>query len=444
MKIPSTRIAPWTVVAVVTVLLAGIGIFVGQRIESAIDTATWMARPHEVQTALERAKGTLDALQDSVQDYLIDGAEGMRYQYEDAVRSLASQAAELSALGGSSLAAADLAETDQRIADVLKTSRAVIEARNSARPEPLRRLAEVATVAINGARRHLDALISAQQQLLHERERTLRRDVAQMYGGLVATAAIVVCVLAGALILVEYDRRRGVAMQDFLRSENERLEGAVRERSATLAEANRELTWFSKRALQIQEQERRSLALELHDQIGQELASLVLSLSRCEREMATTDQSDARSAVQESIEIARAAYGDVHNLALDLRPAMLDRLGLIPTLQWFARKQARHSGCEIAAFRIVQEAVSNAVRHAAARRIDIEAHYHRARIELQVRDDGAGFDPEQPGGQQEPRVGLGLIGMRQRAQDAGGHVSIRSAPGSGTEVIALLPLPETD
>src|SRR6266403_2187492 len=428
MKIPSARIAPWTVVAVVTVLLAGIGIFVGQRIESAIDTATWMARPHEVQTALERAKGTLDALQDSVQDYLIDGAEGMRYQYEDAVRSLASQGAELSALGGSSLAAADLAEIDQRIADVLKTSRAVIEARNSARPEPLRRLAEVATVAINGARRHLDALISAQQQLLHERERTLRRDVAQMYGGLVATAAIVVCVLAGALML---------------------------------AEANRELTWFSKRALQIQEQERRSLALELHDQIGQELASLVLSLGRCEREMATTGQSDARSAVQDSIEIARAAYGDVHDLALDLRPAMLDRLGLIPTLQWFARQQARYSGCEfvveadafpvalppdilIAAFRIVQEAVSNAVRHAAARRIDIQAHYHRARIELHVRDDGAGFDPEQPGGQQEPRVGLGLIGMRQRAQDAGGHVSIRSAPGSGTEVIALLALPETD
>jgi len=99
MKIPSARIAPWSVVAVVTVLLAGIGIFVGQRIESAVDSATWMARPHEVQTALERAKGTLDALQDSVQDYLIDGADGMRYQYEDAARSLASQAARVVGIG---------------------------------------------------------------------------------------------------------------------------------------------------------------------------------------------------------------------------------------------------------------------------------------------------------------------------------------------------------
>jgi len=77
-----------------------------------------------------------------------------------------------------------------------------------------------------------------------------------MYGGLVATAVIVLCVLAGALLVVQFDRQRGIAMQEFLRLENERLEQAVRDRSATLAQANRELTWFSKRALEIQEQER--------------------------------------------------------------------------------------------------------------------------------------------------------------------------------------------
>ncbi|HWY72455.1 MAG TPA: sensor histidine kinase [Burkholderiaceae bacterium] len=460
MNVPSARLASWSVVAAVTALLAAIGIFVGWHIDGAIDTATRIARPHEVQTALEHSKGTLDALQDSVQDYLIDGADGMRYQYEDAVRSLASQAAELSAGSGIAMAANDMEQIDRHMKEVLTTSRAVIDSRNSARPETLRSLAEASTAAVNGARRHLDTLIAAQQEALQQRERTLRQDVAQMYGGLVAAAAIVVCVVAGAVIVVDFDRRRSVALQGFLRSENERLEGAVRERSATLAEANRELTWFSKRALQIQEQERRSLALELHDQIGQELASLVLSLTRCEREMETAGVPGVRSAVKDSIEIARAAYGDVHNLALDLRPAMLDRLGLIPTLQWFARQQAKHSGCEIvveadafpvilpsdvliAAFRIVQEAVSNAVRHAAPRRIEIQARYRPARIELQVSDDGAGFDLGQGAGQHEPRVGLGLIGMRQRAQDVGGDVSIRSAPGSGTQVIALLPLPPT-
>jgi signal transduction histidine kinase len=248
-------------------------------------------------------------------------------------------------------------------------------------------------------------------------------------------------------------------MQEFLRLENERLEQAVRDRSATLAQANRELTWFSKRALEIQEQERRNLALELHDQVGQELAALVVTLTRCEREMAPAEPSEVRSAVQASIDMARAAYGDVHNIALDLRPAMLDRLGLIPTLQWYARQQAKYARCEIAveadafpvqlpsdlliaAFRIVQEAVNNAVRHASAQRIQIEARYRPGCVELRIRDDGVGFDPSAAITLQEPG-GLGLIGMRQRAQDVGGHVTIRSQLGSGTEVVALLPTPES-
>ena len=201
------------------------------------------------------------------------------------------------------------------------------------------------------------------------------------------------------------------------------------------------------------------MALELHDQIGQELAALVVSLTRFERELPSELQSPLKDNVQESIEIARAAYGDVHNLALDLRPTMLDRLGLIPTLQWFARRQARHAGCEItveadafpvvlpsdiliAAFRIVQEAVSNAVRHANARRIQIQARYRPGQIEVQIIDDGVGFDPEAAAAQQEPRFGLGLIGMRQRAHDVGGHLSIQSRLGSGTTVVAILSIPE--
>jgi signal transduction histidine kinase len=459
MKLPTSWTVSWSAVSAVAVLLAGIGLFLGFHIDSAIDTATLIARPHEVQTQLEHSKATLDALQDSVQDFIIDGADGMRYQYEDAQRLLRTEMEALYSLSDNGLTPADLAQIDSLVAGVLKTSRAVIDARRSGGAESARGLLDVALAALNGAHRKLDALIAAQRDLLRMRERTLRWDVAQLFGGLIAMAAIVLCVMAGAVFLVEQDQRRQVALQSTLRSENERLESAVRERSATLAQANRELLWFSRRALQIQEHERRALALELHDQIGQELASLVLALTRCEREMPPALQSELRGAVQDSIEIARAAYGDVHNLALDLRPAMLDRLGLIPTLQWYARQQAKHARCEIAveadafpvdlpsdvliaAFRIVQEAVSNAVRHANPGRIEIQAHYRPGCIELRIRDDGAGFDPEATIGQQEPRVGLGLIGMRQRAQDAGGHVSIQSTPGSGTEILALLSIPE--
>jgi signal transduction histidine kinase len=459
MKASSARATSWSVVALVTLLLGGIGTVVSRHIDSAVDSATLLARPHEVQTALQHIGAAIDALDDSVQDYIIEGTEGVRirFQYEDAARSLRARTADLAALSGTAIAGGDLAEIDRRVAEVLDASRAVIDAGNTNRAETLRRLAEEGR-ATNTANRKVDALIADQQQLLRTREWTLRRDVSDISGGLVATAAIVLCVLAGTIILVEYDQRRQATVRDRLRSENERLENAVRERSETLAQANRDLAWFSKRALQIQEQERRSLALELHDQVGQELAALVVTLSRCERDIAPSGQSEVRSAVQASIEIARAAYGDVHNLALDLRPAMLDRLGLIPTLQWYARQQAKHARCEItveadafpvqlrsdlliAAFRIVQEAVSNAVRHADPTRIHIEARYRPGFVELQIQDDGVGFDPSAAVAKHEPG-GLGLIGMHQRAQDLGGHVSIHSADRSGTQIVALLPVPE--
>jgi signal transduction histidine kinase len=464
MKATSTRTASWSVVAVVTLLLTGIGVIVGRHINSVTENATVLARPHEVQTALQRIGAAIDALDDSVQDYIIEGTQAapIRFQYDDAASSLRARTAELGTLGRAALSASDLAEVDRRVAEALSASKAVIDVGNTKtkHAETLRWLAEEGR-ATNAANRKLDALIADQQQLLQAREWALRNDVDEISSGLIAAAAIVLCVLAGTIVLVEFDQRRQDALRDHLRSENERLESAVQERSETLALANRELTWFSKRALQIQEQERRSLALELHDQIGQELAALVFTLTRCERDIAPAARSDVRSALQQSIEIARAAYGDVHNLALDLRPAMLDRLGLIPTLQWYARQQAKHGRCEItveadefparlpsdlliAAYRIVQEAVSNAVRHGNPRRIEIHAHFRAGCIELQIRDDGIGFDPSVAVAEkQEPSGGLGLIGIRQRAADAGGHVSIRSEPGSGTEIVALLSVPET-
>src|ERR1700741_3583564 len=189
----SLRFASWTAVAVVASLLIGVSVFIVLHIDSAIDTATRIARPHEVQTQLEHTKATLDALQDSVQDFLVDGADGMRYQYEDAVRALGAQPAELPALAGKDVAASDLAEIDDRIASVLTASRAVIDARSAGGPDAGRRLLGASVRALNSVQRKLDAVIGAQQQLLQQREQTLRWDVAQMFGALVAMGGIVLC-----------------------------------------------------------------------------------------------------------------------------------------------------------------------------------------------------------------------------------------------------------
>jgi signal transduction histidine kinase len=458
MKAVAARFAPWSIVAVVTLLFAGVGVFVGQRIRSATADATMLAYPHEVQTALEHIGAAIDVVDDAVQDYIIEGAEGRRllFQYEDGARSLQARTAELVSLGSPAISASDLAEVNRRVAEVLVATRAVIDASNANRAEALRRLAEEGR-ATNNANRKLETLIAGQQQQLRAREWSLQRNVGEISWGLAATAAMVIFALAAAIVLIQYDRRRQADTRERLTSENARLEIAVREGSDTLAQTKHELTWFSRRALQIQEHERRNLALELHDQIGQELAALVFALTRCDQELAPFAPPEKRAALQAGIEIARAAYGDVHNLALELRPAMLDRLGLLPTLQWYARQQAKFAHCEIAveaetfpagvpsdiltaAYRIVQEAVSNAVRHANPRRIEIQALSRPGQIEVRIRDDGVGFDVAAVATQHEPRIGLGLVGIRQRAHDAGGEVSIVSIPGSGTEIIASLSL----
>jgi len=217
MKMSWTRIAPWSAVAVVTLLLAGIGVLVGRHIDSAVDNATVLARPHEVQTALQHIGAAIDALDDSVQDYIIEGTEGarIRFQYEDAAVTLRARAADLEALGSHAISTVEMADIERRIADVLNISRAVIDAGGADRAETLRRLAEEGR-ATNAANRNVDALIAGQQQLLRTREWSLREDVSEIYGGMIATAAIVLCVLAGTIVLVEFDQRRQAAARDHL------------------------------------------------------------------------------------------------------------------------------------------------------------------------------------------------------------------------------------
>src|SRR5882757_7533982 len=124
-KLTSSRTIVWSVVSTVVLLLGCIGVFVGFNIDSAVETATQIARPHEVQTQLEKTKATLDALQDAVQDFIVDGADSMRYQYEDSARTLGAQMSELAAMGGIGLPPAELDEIDNQMASVLQTSRAV-------------------------------------------------------------------------------------------------------------------------------------------------------------------------------------------------------------------------------------------------------------------------------------------------------------------------------
>ena len=192
-------------------------------------------------------------------------------------------------------------------------------------------------------------------------------------------------------------------------------------------------------AVLLEENERRNLARELHDEIGQTLTGLKLRLE-------AGQTAEARGLVEELM-------SSVRNLSLDLRPAMLDDLGLLPALLWLFERYTTQTGVKVAfehdglsgrlaaetetaAFRIVQEALTNVARHAGAETVVVRVWAQGRTLGVQVDDSGKGFDP---GKVNDGKTG-GLSGMRERAAALGGQLTLESKPGEGARVMAELPL----
>ncbi len=207
---------------------------------------------------------------------------------------------------------------------------------------------------------------------------------------------------------------------------------------------------LSQQLLQAQEEERRRLARELHDEAAQALTSLLVRLRLLER---AHNPEEAQSRVHELRELTAQALEEVRRVALDLRPTILDDLGLGPALEWrvdeFNRSGDVQATAEIAAperrlpreielalYRVGQEALSNAARHAGARQVTVRLAAQPDKLVLQIVDDGRGFSLHS----QERPPGLGLVGMRERMAMIGGQLDIQTAPGRGVAVIATVPL----
>jgi signal transduction histidine kinase len=222
-----------------------------------------------------------------------------------------------------------------------------------------------------------------------------------------------------------------------------------------LRENARQLRALSQRVLEAQETERRRVAIELHDEVGQSLTAIKINLQAHQRFAAQTpEQLNA-----ENLSIVEAALQQVRRLALALRPSMLDDLGLVPALRWAAQQAAARSGfsvavlapedefqarlsgaLEIVCYRIVQEALTNIARHANARQVVIELCNDTEELTLTVRDDGGGFDSTAKHLQALGGASLGVLGMKERALLIGGQLSIESQPGKGCTVQLRCPL----
>jgi PAS domain S-box-containing protein len=208
---------------------------------------------------------------------------------------------------------------------------------------------------------------------------------------------------------------------------------------------------LSRRVLDAQEQERRHLARELHDELGQVLSAVKMTLQNGQRRPA-----HLAVRVEESVAMVQTALEQVRTLSRNLRPPMLDDLGLVAALRWYVKQQAQLMEMEIqfdadmpahrfplevetVCFRIVQEALTNILRHAQAQHVWIELRYRDGNVQLLVRDDGVGFDVEAVCAETAYGKSSGLLGMRERAQLIGGHVQVVSLKGVGTEIRAVFP-----
>ncbi len=217
-----------------------------------------------------------------------------------------------------------------------------------------------------------------------------------------------------------------------------------------VTEAQIKLKELSARLVDAQEQERRAISRELHDEVGQSLSALLMELGNLGA--VAPGDAELRSHVESIRKLAESSVNVVRNMALLLRPSMLDDLGLVPALQWQAREIFKRSGIAVTVdadtvaddlsedvktciYRVVQEALHNCVRHAAARAVRIQVVQENARLHLSVADDGHGFDCART-------RGLGLLGMEERVTHLGGTFQLQSDPGHGTRLRIEIPLAE--
>lgn len=250
------------------------------------------------------------------------------------------------------------------------------------------------------------------------------------------------------------ERRRA---EELLRQAHDLLERRVSERTGELVSATQRARTLAQRLYDVQEAERRQVAQDLHDEIGQALTALKLNLQQVEREHFG---SAPGVELQESIGISDQLLGRVRSLALDLRPSLLDDLGLVPALRWYTTRQAERIGWDlhldlpegrpaltaprsIACFRVVQEALTNVARHAGAKAVSVRLTVQEEQIRVVVQDDGCGFDIGAMRASAQQGRSMGLIGMEERISLVGGTLVVESLPRQGTKVDFSIPVVES-
>jgi signal transduction histidine kinase len=269
-----------------------------------------------------------------------------------------------------------------------------------------------------------------------------QREVGLMRGSLQQRIWLTSLITVGVGLLIAFFAIRAVG----------RLDARVREQHRHEVEQKRELARLSSKLLQAQEDERRRIARELHDEIGQSLGALKLELAVAERIMPEVSIDEV---LAEARSITDRTLQTVRDLSQLLHPAMLDDLGLPDTADWYLRAFSRRTGIaselaidrleerlapevEMCTYRVIQEAVTNVAKHSEATSCRVQIARELATLRIVVEDNGKGFQPATR--RAADARGLGLIGVRERVANLGGRLRVESGAGTGTRLTVELPL----
>jgi two-component system, NarL family, sensor histidine kinase UhpB len=228
-------------------------------------------------------------------------------------------------------------------------------------------------------------------------------------------------------------------------TQRRRADEAIRENAV-------QLHALSRRLVDLQEAERRDIARELHDQVGQTLTALHINLELIRARLQVHGDAVMLDRTEDSLGLIQSAFASVRNVMYDLRPPLLDEYGVISSLQWYAEIFSKRFGLavevrgedaprplpevELALFRIAQEALNNVARHARAAKVVVELGRAEGEVSLTIVDDGAGIAPDPSSGE---RPGYGLINMRERAEAVGGTFDVAFTAGAGARVTVKIP-----
>lgn len=283
------------------------------------------------------------------------------------------------------------------------------------------------------------AIDAVEQQDSTQVDRKMAHLFGQFRGELILSASLAVAL--GVILAFGTGRR----LLELERASDQRVQEILRTRA--------ELQSLSQRLVVAQEEERRRVARELHDEVAQAISAVLVELGRLENRLPANYPGESRGLLRDVRELAERAVAQVRDMALLLRPSMLDDLGLVPALKWQAREVSRRVAIKVKVvaddvpdslsdeartciYRVVQEALNNAAGHANASSVRVDVRQDEDGIRVAIEDNGSGFDPSQ-------ERGMGILGMEERVRSLKGLFRIDSERGAGTVVSLWLPVPKT-